>query len=504
LGIDEKDVDAAYPSEEEDDEYEALPFQMAHATTSSMLLSSPSSNSSIIGSPMSPASTLVNKDMQNVAHSVSRFNHLIKLCEIMGRIIQNIYAIRCNIASANSTVISVLDSSLTSWFVNLPPHLQYHPSSNHPFDATTLNLHALYYSTVILLHRPYANTIGKNSSHNICTTAANAITEIADTMRRRKQLRHSPTTVIYCTFTAAVIHTCNAVQLDVSISQPARENLGKSLKILDALMAIWPLTYKYAIILTELANLRDVQLDVDMESKIDRPEDGFNSRKHINPTILDQHERQAGYHALNNKTISHNNKENSTQSQIFNSISLNSPQTYERHHSVMGFGNPITMSSQPSPSYNQQKSQLQLHHDLPESAQMFNNTFGYRYITSATADQQNQHTIGGTDPYAAPGVVSTNNRIGNETISSLSSDFWLSSNTDLDERSSYFGSQQMQQSASPFSSPPTLHSQPQPLMQMPLLHDDGNDVNMFADNHAFVAMGVSNNRRGNTSPLAYY
>ncbi|CAG8560197.1 7561_t:CDS:2 [Cetraspora pellucida] len=473
LGIDEKDVDATYPSEEEDDEYESLPFKMAHVTTSSTLLSSsPSTNSSIIGSPMSPASTLANKDAQNIAHSVSRFNRLIKLCEIMGRIIQNIYAIRCNIASANSTVISVLDSSLTSWFLNLPPHLQYHPSSNQPFDTTTLNLHALYYSTLILLHRPYANTnmISKNSSHNICTTAANAITEIADTMRRRKQLRHSPTTVIYCTFTAAVIHTCNAVQPDVSISQPARENLEKGLKILDALMAIWPLTYKYAVILTELANLRDIQLDVDMETKIDRPEDG------------------------------------STQSQIFNPISsLNPAQTYERHPSVMGFGNPNTMSSQSSSSYNQpQNSQLQLHHDLQESAQMFNNPFGYRYITSSTTDQQNQHTIGGTDPYAAPGVVSTNNRIGNETISSLSSGFWLSSNTDLDERSSYFGSQQMQQSASPFSSPPTLHSQPQSLMQMPLLHDDGNDVNMFADNHTFVTMGVGNNRRGSTSPLAYY
>ncbi|CAG8518968.1 13381_t:CDS:2, partial [Dentiscutata heterogama] len=341
LGIDEKDVDAAYPSEDEDDEYELLPFKMTHTTTSSTLLSSPTStSSSVFGSPMSSASMIINKESPNAARSVSRFNRLIKLCEIMGRIIQNIYAIRCNVSSANSTVTSVLDSSLTSWFVNLPPHLQYNPSSDQNYDTTTLNLHGLYYSTLILLHRPYANTIGKNPSHNICTTAANAITEIADSMRRRKQLKHSPTTVIYCTFSAAVIHTYNAIQPDITISQPARENLEKCLKILDALIAIWPLTYKYAVILTELANLRDAQLDVNMESKNDGPEDGFNSRKHINPPIiLDQHERQSRIHALNNKIItSHNNKGSSTHSQMFNPVSsLNHSQTYERQPSVMGF-----------------------------------------------------------------------------------------------------------------------------------------------------------------------
>ncbi|CAG8790450.1 15269_t:CDS:2 [Gigaspora margarita] len=478
LGIDEKDVDAAYPSEDEDDEYELLPFKMIHATSSTLLSSPASTNSSVLGSPMSPASTIINKDSPNAAHSVSRFNRLIKLCEIMGRIIQNIYAIRCNVSSANSTVTSILDSSLTSWYVNLPPHLQYNSSSDQHYDTTTLNLHGLYYSTLILLHRPYANTIDKNPSHNICTTAANAITDIADSMRQRKQLRHSPTTVIYCTFSAAVIHTYNAIQPDITISQPARVNLEKCLKILGDLITIWPLTYKYAVILTELANLRDAQLDVNMEQKNDGSEDGFNSRKHINPPIiLDQHERQARYHPLNNKIItSHNNKGSSTQSQMFNPVSLNHSQTYERHP-VMGF----------------------------ESAQMFNNPFGYRYITSSTADQQTQHTMGGTDPYAAPGVVSTNNRIGNDTINSINSDLWFSQNAELNERSSYFGSQQMQQSVSPFSSPPSLHSQPQALMQIPLLHDDGNDVNMFADNHAFAAIGVGNcgNRRGNTSPVYY-
>ncbi|CAG8551083.1 5403_t:CDS:2 [Diversispora eburnea] len=132
LAIDEKDVDAAYPLEDDEEENDILPFKMEHVTVSST------------SSPISSG------------------------------------------------------------------------------GATTLCLHILYYSTLMLLHRPY---ISNPNSSNVCTKAATAIIEIADTMSKRKILLFCLNPVVYCVFTAAVIHTFNATQSNSSFSQSAKINI---------------------------------------------------------------------------------------------------------------------------------------------------------------------------------------------------------------------------------------------------------------------------------------
>ncbi|GES94572.1 Zn(2)-C6 fungal-specific transcription factor [Rhizophagus clarus] len=536
LAIDEKDVDAAHPSEEEEDEYEPLPFKMEHVTVSST--SSPiSSSNSLIGSPVSSSnSNQSHKNSGCRAHSVSRFNHLLKLCEIMGRIIQNVYAIRStHVSMTTDTVLSILDSSLTSWYIALPPHLRYNPSSDQPSDSPTLVLHILYYSALMLLHQPYS--AGQQSSHNICSQAANTITEIAETLMKRNILKHSLNVVVYCVFTASVIHTYNATQEDNSISQPAKVNLAKSLNVLNELKNIWPTAHKYVDLLNGLVDLKDVQLDSSSSLKGSTNTDGSRgSRKRVNPShntsqppppvgVVDRHVRQARYRAQYNQPTPSDNDNDNDNSTItpsqFNTVpsSISPSATYQRLPSVLNFNQITTQPTQFSatPFTQQQPARQQLRHDLPESAQMFNNTLGFRYITSNTNDPQNQPTIGDTDPYAAPGMA-TNNSVGNNTFEPLNSGFWgIPHNADLDEWSSFLGSQYAsptlpsQSTSLPIprripsisSSAGSLSSLQRQQQQQVLLHNDGNDVNMFADNHPLISdvMGISNSggKRVNTS-----
>ncbi|CAG8688743.1 22108_t:CDS:2 [Gigaspora rosea] len=175
LAIDEKDVDAAHPSENGDDEYESLSFKMKHSEN---LVSSPPNSTN------NDTSTQINKESKesikssSSTHIISRFNCLIRLCEIMGRILQNVYAIRCNQTTVNDSVISILESSLRTWFISLPSHLQYNPLDQNldNLDVSTLSLHVIYYESLMLLHRPFAS--GNNSSHKICTSSAEVISEI--------------------------------------------------------------------------------------------------------------------------------------------------------------------------------------------------------------------------------------------------------------------------------------------------------------------------------------
>ncbi|CAG8600276.1 11594_t:CDS:2, partial [Acaulospora colombiana] len=469
------------------------------------------------GSPI-PA----NASTQQVSHSISRFICLIKLGEITGAIIQNVYAIRNNLQTTGETVLTILNSALNKWFSTLPPHLQYDPSSDQPSDITTLCLHIIYYSTLMLLHRPY--TASNNSSHNVCTSAANAITRITDMMLERKMLSRCINPVVYCVFTAAVIHVYNATQADHSISHPAKINLHKSRKVLEYLKKVWPSAHRYSNMLEGLANLKDVQPSVSTDDELlsdanrsSRRRGNFSNNNKYSSGEIDRHERQERFRAQFNQSIpSHKNSghdDKDSSSHVVNSSLMNTSQPYAPISTLINFAGSIpTMPSQPtstsqhqrfSAPFNQSPPQ-QLHHGLDESAQMFNNSFGFRNISSlsSNADPQNQ-PVGDTDPYAAPGMVGGNG----STLDPLSTGLWnFPSNANLDEWTTYFSSQQMQPNLA-FSSPP-IPSQP-PIIQVPrvssmplqqhdmLLHNDGNDVNMFADNHPLISNVMSGNGKGN-------
>src|ERR1700738_767866 len=65
------------------------------------------------------------------ASSISCFNRATSLALLIGRVIANVYAIRTRVLGQSSeALLSLLDSSLATWFLELPPHLQYNPNSN--------------------------------------------------------------------------------------------------------------------------------------------------------------------------------------------------------------------------------------------------------------------------------------------------------------------------------------------------------------------------------------
>ncbi|CAG8712203.1 4301_t:CDS:2, partial [Racocetra persica] len=435
LAIDEKDVDAAHPSEN-DDECEPFPFKMEHATN---LISSSDTTKN-------KTSIQVNKESKkrgessNSAHIMSRFNCLIRLCEIMGRILQNIYAIKCNQASVSDSAIPILESSLRTWFETLPPHLQYNPGQHlDNLDVSTLSLHVLYYESLMLLHRPYA--VGNNSSHKICTSSAGIISDIIHSMHRRNTLKNTLPIVIYSTFITSVIHTCNATQSDTTISQPAKINLAKCIRALESLKNNWVLPHKYLNLIKGLVELKGLQLDTNLGSSSDSTE------------------------------ISHSLKKRNT----FTSNQPNPFDTMDRYGRQARY----LIVSSPQFNFNQAQQPRYLRHNFQEPAQMFSNSFGLRNMATFS-QSQTQSNVNTSGPYAAQDVISPNNGVGNNTICSLNSGFWtLPQSANFEEWSSYLHSQQVQQSVT-LPSQQTLTS---PMSLQPLLlHDNGNNVNMFTNN----------------------
>jgi hypothetical protein len=114
--------------------------------------------------------------------SISCFNRSTSLALLIGRVIANVYAIRIRVIGQSSeALLSLLDSSLATWFLELPPHLQYNPNRDSVPPPHVLVLHCQFYCALILLHRPFIpgqNQVRPPScfpSHSIASTAANAI-----------------------------------------------------------------------------------------------------------------------------------------------------------------------------------------------------------------------------------------------------------------------------------------------------------------------------------------
>lgn len=151
------------------------------------------------------------------SHAISCFNRSASLSVLISRIVANIYAIRTRVTGQSSeTLLALLDQNLAHWYLDLPEHLHYNPihKSNHQTPTPhLLTLHAQFYTALILLHRPFISKAEENGdaegsypSHSICTTAANAISNIARIYDQLYGLRQAPAFMVYYVFTAAIIH----------------------------------------------------------------------------------------------------------------------------------------------------------------------------------------------------------------------------------------------------------------------------------------------------------
>lgn len=181
MAIYERDYDVALPAEDEPDEHDIWrPIRPDGTDWSSAPIAKANGDS-----PADPYLSTVRNFPQGVkSNSLSCFNHTATLSVMFSRIISNLYAIRVRVLGQNSeTLLAHLDQALASWFLKLPPHLQYNSGSKKTPPPHVLALHCQFFAALILLHRPFIPAHGSVSlnetfpSHSICTTAAAAISK---------------------------------------------------------------------------------------------------------------------------------------------------------------------------------------------------------------------------------------------------------------------------------------------------------------------------------------
>ncbi|KAJ5688605.1 hypothetical protein N7462_002997 [Penicillium macrosclerotiorum] len=191
-------------------------------------------------------------------HSVTVFQQLCRLAQIMTRIIDRIYFTG---ATASKTLHEVrpLDDVLAAWYRDLPAHLSYEPWSEGPdnrhvaVSPNRIILLTTYYSLIVLLHRPFITMSSKGTSNHgntatigtsayswrRCTTASQHITSLVLSYQSIYPLYKSSYLLSYAVYVACTIHVLNTASLsaggDSKAFAESSSLLSASLSCLDAL-----------------------------------------------------------------------------------------------------------------------------------------------------------------------------------------------------------------------------------------------------------------------------
>lgn len=192
-----------------------------------------------------------------LAHSVTAFQQLCQLSQVMTQIIDKVYCVGATVSTTLHEVRS-LEDTLTAWYSNLPAHLAYEPWTKDPLDPPAMVapnriiLLTTYHSLIILLHRPFI-TVPNNKNNNSdttiigtsasswqrCTVASRHITSLALSYQSTYSLRKSSYLLGYAIYVACTIHVHNSASLAAGTDRTAFTEssmlLTSSLKCLDEL-----------------------------------------------------------------------------------------------------------------------------------------------------------------------------------------------------------------------------------------------------------------------------
>ncbi|KAI8970024.1 fungal-specific transcription factor domain-containing protein [Mycotypha africana] len=205
------------------------------------------------------------------------FHQLIKLCEILGDILCQLYMVKgrkhIHQMSSPDSIISMLDRALNKWMAKLPPCLQYRPPNTRMAEtapAPTLaicQIHMLFYTSLILLHRPFIpgptqeGTPSVFPSASICTFAANKILDIVVCLMAEGRLKNVNNYALYFMFTAGIIFINDALSSDSMFAFEAKISINKIIRAMDEVEKTWITSARHCNILAELAGLRDINLE---------------------------------------------------------------------------------------------------------------------------------------------------------------------------------------------------------------------------------------------------
>ncbi|KAI1318260.1 hypothetical protein EDD11_006956 [Mortierella claussenii] len=256
-GINEHDVDAAYP-EGIDEENTQLEYKLEGATS---MLTGPS------------------------PHSEKKFVYMASLMRILGRVMVSLYSPMSKASSKSSTSMTnpapleQLDKELTDWLLTLPPHLQFRSVQQEP-GTFVCTLHMTFYAVLILLHRPYSHRSSHNVASNdpsislsICTSAANNTIEMASNMMRAiddkrgvsrlKGLLHNS---VFIFFTAGIVHITNCTSTDPVLAASAKLRTIETLKCLAIVEDVWMTGKLVANNIKQLLKARNIELPYSTEA----------------------------------------------------------------------------------------------------------------------------------------------------------------------------------------------------------------------------------------------
>ncbi|KNE59821.1 hypothetical protein AMAG_05277 [Allomyces macrogynus ATCC 38327] len=211
------------------------------------------------------------------------FVELAKLGAILGKVLRNINSVRER--SKLAYTLPELHRALSQWLNELPARLRYsfNPSAPTPSRFAAF-LNCLYYSTIILLYRPFLSPGSAKTSPlfpqylHITQTASQAIVFICHA--RVDELFLMPNVILYCLFTAittlVISYNCTAAPKPGDGSDPAsvpppapnptRANsltaLMKCLVILSTVQEIWPMANRIGFVLEDFFSHHQVRVDV--------------------------------------------------------------------------------------------------------------------------------------------------------------------------------------------------------------------------------------------------
>ncbi|KAI8642223.1 fungal-specific transcription factor domain-containing protein [Parasitella parasitica] len=206
------------------------------------------------------------------------FVQLVKLSEILGRLLQGLYtplAKKHSEKHGSDAVVTYLDNALSEWRAALPPALQISSFNVRRLDShgrtPLLSMSGLMYlsycTLLILLHRPFIEKDGSQktrssqSSLSICTSAATRCVDIAEKMHYRDFLLVSWNFAIYPVFTASLIHIYNATNPDNIVSDIAKTNLAKACAVIKRLSKLSIGAAQLYDVLRQLTRIREISID---------------------------------------------------------------------------------------------------------------------------------------------------------------------------------------------------------------------------------------------------
>ncbi|KAI7882626.1 hypothetical protein K492DRAFT_176123 [Lichtheimia hyalospora FSU 10163] len=200
--------------------------------------------------PRFPSSTFRPVSLDGSVELYQLFLQLVKLSEILGRILLGMYtpgARRCSAVQGYDAIVTRLDYELTEWHQGFPISLKNtkhkdFDEKNGYFASSIASILLAYFSCLILLHRPFIErdvsasdekTRSSYVSFRISTSAASRGVRIAERMTGRDFMMFPYLFNVYPILQFCLIHLYNARNPDVRISTAGRKDLRKALQFVE-------------------------------------------------------------------------------------------------------------------------------------------------------------------------------------------------------------------------------------------------------------------------------